>query len=340
MMRVRQLEIQPGGIVPWHSHADRPALIYVVSGEIVEIRQQLRRADRAQGRRGRARDARHVALVAEQRQGRRSTLLSFDILHGDRPTDAADDVTSGARRLTGTDSPPLVRGAAARAHDRPDRLPDPGRSVRDAGHPAGARRRLRRDARRPWASPSTPAPSAWRSAALAVALFGRRIDRRRGILLSLALLAIPTALLATAPDLPTVHRCCASLQGLCMSTAFALTLAYLGEHAAPPTPPAPSPPTSPATSPATCSAACSAAGLADHLGLAANFYVFAALNLAGAVLVWFTRRAHAADAADGHAARASPFASWLGASRAIPRCAPPSPSASASCSPSSAPSPT
>lgn len=35
-MRVRRLEIQPGGIVPWHSHAERPALIYVVAGEIVE----------------------------------------------------------------------------------------------------------------------------------------------------------------------------------------------------------------------------------------------------------------------------------------------------------------
>lgn len=36
LMRVRKLEIQPGGVVPWHSHADRPALIYVVSGEIYE----------------------------------------------------------------------------------------------------------------------------------------------------------------------------------------------------------------------------------------------------------------------------------------------------------------
>ena len=34
--RMRQLVVQPGGIVPWHSHADRPALIYVVSGEITE----------------------------------------------------------------------------------------------------------------------------------------------------------------------------------------------------------------------------------------------------------------------------------------------------------------
>jgi quercetin dioxygenase-like cupin family protein len=36
LMRVRRLEVQPGGIVPWHSHEDRPALIYVVSGEIYE----------------------------------------------------------------------------------------------------------------------------------------------------------------------------------------------------------------------------------------------------------------------------------------------------------------
>lgn len=35
-MRVRRLEVQPGGIVPWHSHAERPALIYIVSGAIYE----------------------------------------------------------------------------------------------------------------------------------------------------------------------------------------------------------------------------------------------------------------------------------------------------------------
>lgn len=34
--RMRRLEIQPGGIVPWHDHADRPALIYIVQGEITE----------------------------------------------------------------------------------------------------------------------------------------------------------------------------------------------------------------------------------------------------------------------------------------------------------------
>ena len=34
--RMRKLVIEPGGIVPWHSHADRPAIIYVVEGEIEE----------------------------------------------------------------------------------------------------------------------------------------------------------------------------------------------------------------------------------------------------------------------------------------------------------------
>ena len=30
--RMRRLDIKPGGEVAWHSHAERPALIYVVSG--------------------------------------------------------------------------------------------------------------------------------------------------------------------------------------------------------------------------------------------------------------------------------------------------------------------
>ena len=35
-LRFRKLTIAPGGIVPWHSHDDRPALIFVQQGEIVE----------------------------------------------------------------------------------------------------------------------------------------------------------------------------------------------------------------------------------------------------------------------------------------------------------------
>jgi MFS transporter, YNFM family, putative membrane transport protein len=124
-------------------------------------------------------------------------------------------------------------------------------------------------------------------AGLGVAFLSHWIDRRLGILVSLALLSIPTALLASAPDL-TAFTLLRIAQGLCMASAFTLTLAYLGER---------------------CSAMDAggafaayitgnvasnligrlmSAAIADHLGLASNFYFFAALNLAGAVLVYFT----------------------------------------------------
>jgi quercetin dioxygenase-like cupin family protein len=31
-LRFRKLTIEPNGIVPWHSHADRPALIFIAEG--------------------------------------------------------------------------------------------------------------------------------------------------------------------------------------------------------------------------------------------------------------------------------------------------------------------
>jgi quercetin dioxygenase-like cupin family protein len=36
LFRLRQLDMKPGAIVPWHSHANRPAMIYIVSGEVIE----------------------------------------------------------------------------------------------------------------------------------------------------------------------------------------------------------------------------------------------------------------------------------------------------------------
>ncbi len=121
---------------------------------------------------------------------------------------------------------------------------------------------------------------------LAVAFFSRRIDRRLGILASLLLLAIPTALLAVAPDLATFTALRVT-QGVFMSAAFALMLSYLGEACT-------------AHEAAGAFAAyitgnvasnlfgrLMSAALVDHLGLAANFYVFSALNVAGAVLVYF-----------------------------------------------------
>ena len=130
-----------------------------------------------------------------------------------------------------------------------------------------------------------------------VALLSRHIDRRKGILFSLALLAIPTSLLAVAPSL-AVFTALRVIQGLFMASAFTLTLAYLAEH---------------------CSAQDTAgafaayitgnvasnlfgrlmsAAMADHLGLAANFYVFALLNLSWRRAGLFQPDAHAAD--DGY----------------------------------------
>lgn len=124
---------------------------------------------------------------------------------------------------------------------------------------------------------------------LGVALFSARINRRLGIMAALALLAVPTVLLAHAPDL-TTFTLLRIAQGVLMAAAFTLTLAHLGER---------------------CSARAAAgafaayitgnvasnlvgrliaAGLVDNFGLTTNFYVFALLNAAGALLVFFTIR--------------------------------------------------
>ena len=36
LFRMRRLALKPGGEVPWHSHDDRPALIYVAVGQVTE----------------------------------------------------------------------------------------------------------------------------------------------------------------------------------------------------------------------------------------------------------------------------------------------------------------
>jgi YNFM family putative membrane transporter len=146
-------------------------------------------------------------------------------------------------------------------------------------------------------------------AGLAVGFLSRSIDRRLGILISLCVLAVPTALLAVAPDL-TTFTILRIVQGLCMASAFTLTLAYLGEECS-------------ATDAGGAFAAyitgnvasnligrLVSAGVADHLGLAANFYFFSALNLAGALLVYFTIRSTMPLAPMGGEASAAPLTVW------------------------------
>jgi len=36
LFRLRRLEIKVGGVVPWHEHRDRPAIIYIIQGDITE----------------------------------------------------------------------------------------------------------------------------------------------------------------------------------------------------------------------------------------------------------------------------------------------------------------
>ncbi|MCA1454474.1 MFS transporter [Bradyrhizobium sp. BRP22] len=124
-------------------------------------------------------------------------------------------------------------------------------------------------------------------AGLVIGMLSPHIDRRLGILVSLLLLAVPTNLLAVAPDLAT-FTVLRIAQGLCMASAFTLTLAYLGEQCS-------------ETDSAGAFAAyvtgnvasnlvgrLVSAAIADTFGLASNFCFFALLNIAGAVLVYFT----------------------------------------------------
>jgi YNFM family putative membrane transporter len=145
-------------------------------------------------------------------------------------------------------------------------------------------------------------------AGLGVALFSRFIDRRLGILLSLALLAIPTTLLAFAPNLG-VFAALRIIQGLFMSSAFTLTLAYLGEHSGPEDAAAAFAAYITGNVASNLFGRLMSAALADHFGLATNFYAFAALNLTGAVLVYFTIHKTPPMTAV-HRTAASPFGAW------------------------------
>ena len=147
---------------------------------------------------------------------------------------------------------------------------------------------------------------------LTVALFSQHIDRRLGILISLTVLAIPTTLLAFAPNL-WVFAGLRIAQGVCMAAAFGLMLAHIGEQMS--------------QQDAVAAFAAYITGnvvsnligrliattVFDHSGLAANFFVFAGLNLAGALLAFLT--VHSAPRAQNEnpmstAARDTAVRSW------------------------------
>jgi len=145
-------------------------------------------------------------------------------------------------------------------------------------------------------------------AGLAMAFVSHRIERRLGILVSLCLLAIPTCLLAVAPNL-AIFAALRVIQGVFMATAFSLTLAYLGERCS-------------EKDAAGAFAAYITGNVASNLvgrfiaaevvnaaGLVANFHVFALLNLVGAALVYFTVDKVPRMKPEG-GAQAAPMSAW------------------------------
>ncbi|MEM8788059.1 MAG: MFS transporter [Pseudomonadota bacterium] len=122
-------------------------------------------------------------------------------------------------------------------------------------------------------------------AGITVAWFSDRIDRRRGLWLSLAILAIPTFLLSITRD-PTIFAVLRIAQGACMATAFTLTMTYLSERCD-------------LTAAAGAMAAyitgnvaanlfgrLMAGAFADWVGVPGSFVAFACLNLIGAAVAY------------------------------------------------------
>ncbi|HEY0419197.1 MAG TPA: cupin domain-containing protein [Acetobacteraceae bacterium] len=80
MFRLRKLVVQPGGVVPWHSHGDRPAIIYIVEGQITEYASTC--AVPILHKAGEATSERHATAHWWQNTGKQPVvLLSADLLH-------------------------------------------------------------------------------------------------------------------------------------------------------------------------------------------------------------------------------------------------------------------
>lgn len=142
---------------------------------------------------------------------------------------------------------------------------------------------------------------------LAVALISGRLDRRNGVWLSLTFLAIPTMLLAFAPNL-AVFAALRIAQGIFMAAAFTLTMAYLAENSS-------ADDTSSALAAYITGVVASnlvgrliSATATDLIGLGFNFYLLAGLNVAGAVLVFVSLTSMPLQTAPQQAR--SPLASW------------------------------
>ena len=120
-------------------------------------------------------------------------------------------------------------------------------------------------------------------AGLLVGAFSANVERKRAIAFSLLLLSVPTALLAFAPNL-TIFALLRVAQGLCMASAFTLTLTHLAERCEVRTASALAAYVTGAVA-SNLIGRLTAAFVAGLLGAEHSFLFFAALNVAGAGLI-------------------------------------------------------
>jgi|SRR5262245_35178401 len=91
-LRFRKLTIEPGGIVPWHSHADRPAIIYIAEDEIVEYASNC--ADPIVHKAGDIRPETSGTAHWWQNHGNKTVVLFVgDVLHDKNDPDAISPVS-------------------------------------------------------------------------------------------------------------------------------------------------------------------------------------------------------------------------------------------------------
>jgi predicted MFS family arabinose efflux permease len=120
-------------------------------------------------------------------------------------------------------------------------------------------------------------------AGLLVGAFSANVERKRAIVLSLLLLAVPTAALAYAPNL-TVFSLLRITQGLFMAAAFTLTLTHLAERCEHRTASALAAYVTGVVA-SNLVGRLTAAFVAGLVGATSSFLFFAALNVAGALLI-------------------------------------------------------
>ena len=84
-LRTRRLEVEPQGVVPWHSHADRPAMIYMLQGELTEHTNTC--SVPVVLRAGQIVAETHIVQHWWKNEGKeKAVVLSFDILHDPKDT--------------------------------------------------------------------------------------------------------------------------------------------------------------------------------------------------------------------------------------------------------------